>query len=234
MAIVPIITIDGPSGSGKSSLCKALAKHLGWHFLDSGIIYRILAVSALYKQVDITSEEALISLAKCLDSIFFGNDGAPRITLEGKDLSNNIHTEIVGDIASQIAMLPRVRKALIPYQRVFLKDPGLVTDGRDMGTVVFPDAQVKIFLDANPKERAKRRRLQLQGKGLNVHFKQILCEIQERDARDRNRVISPLIPAPGSFFLDSTSFSSGEVIGKALRYTQKVISTPLATRIVNR
>ncbi|NIG98748.1 MAG: (d)CMP kinase [Serratia symbiotica] len=225
-ATAPVITVDGPSSAGKGTLCQAIAESLGWRLLDSGAIYRVLAMSALHNQVDITSEEALVPLAAHLDVCFVAQDGKLLVVLEGEDVSNEIRTETVGNIASRAAKLPRVREALLRRQRAFREEPGLVADGRDMGTVVFPDAPVKIFLDANAEERAQRRRLQLQESGFNVNFECLLAEIRERDDRDRNRVIAPLVPASDAFVLDSTSSSIGEVIQQALGYVQKVMALP--------
>jgi cytidylate kinase len=226
MATVPVITVDGPSGAGKGTLAKAIARSLGWHLLDSGAIYRVLAMSALHHQVDITSEEALAMLAAHLDVCFVAQDSKMLVVLEGEDISNEILTENVGNIASRAAQLLRVREALLRRQRAFREEPGLVADGRDMGTVVFPDALVKIFLDANAEERAQRRRLQLQERGFNVSFECLLADIQNRDDRDRTRAISPLVPASDAFMLDSTSLSIEEVIQQALGYVQKFMALP--------
>jgi cytidylate kinase len=225
-AIAPVITVDGPSGAGKGTLCKALAESLGWRLLDSGAIYRVLALAALHHQVDIASEEALVPLAAHLDVRFFALDGKLQVILEGEDVSNEIRTETVGNTASQTAAFPRVREALLRRQRAFLDLPGLIADGRDMGTVVFPDAPVKIFLDASAEERAHRRMLQLQEKGFNVNFERLLAEIKERDDRDRNRAIAPLVPAIDALVLDSTSMSIDEVIQRALAHIHKVLALP--------
>ncbi|NIH15579.1 (d)CMP kinase [Serratia symbiotica] len=225
-ATAPVITVDGPSGAGKGTLCKAIAESLGWRLLDSGAIYRVLAMAALHHQVDITSEEALVPLAAHLDACFVAQDGKLLVVLEGEDVSNQIRTGTVGNTASRAAKLPRVREALLRRQRAFREEPGLVADGRDMGTVVFPDAPVKIFLDATAEERAQRRRLQLQERGFNVNFKRLLAEIRERDDRDRNRAIAPLVPASDAFVLDSTSLSIGAVIQQALGYVQKIMALP--------
>lgn len=223
-ATAPVITVDGPSGAGKGTLCKAIAEFLGWRLLDSGLIYRVLAIAALHHQVDLASEKALVSLAAYLDVCFITQDSKRLVVLEGEDVSNEIHNETVGNTASRVAKLPRVREALLCRQRAFREKPGLVADGRDMGTVVFPDAPVKIFLDANAGERTQRRRLQLQERGFNVNFEWLLAEIRERDYRDHNRSIAPLVPASDAFFLDSTSLSIGEVIQQALGYVQKVMA----------
>ncbi|ATA21475.1 cytidylate kinase [Gibbsiella quercinecans] len=225
-AIAPVITVDGPSGAGKGTLCKALAESLGWRLLDSGAIYRVLALAALHHQVDIASEEALVPLAAHLDVRFIAQDGRLQVILEGEDVSNEIRTETVGNTASQAAAFPRVREALLRRQRAFREAPGLIADGRDMGTVVFPDAPVKIFLDASAEERAQRRMLQLQEKGFNVNFERLLAEIKERDTRDRNRPVAPLVPAPEALILDSTSMSIDEVIQRALVHAQTILALP--------
>ncbi|MBI6403973.1 (d)CMP kinase [Proteus sp. PR00208] len=219
--IVPVITVDGPSGAGKGTLCQALAKAFGWHLLDSGAIYRVLALAALHHHVDITSEDALVPLAANLDVRFIPNENGLSVILEGEDVSTEIRTETVGNTASQAATFPRVREALLRRQRAFRTAPGLIADGRDMGTIVFPDAQVKIFLEASAEERARRRMLQLQEKGFNVNFERLLSEIKERDYRDRNRAVAPLVAAKDALILDSTSLSIDEVIEKSLAYAKK-------------
>lgn len=222
-AIVPVITVDGPSGAGKGTLCKALAQALGWHLLDSGAIYRVLALAALHHQVNIDSEEALVPLAAHLDVRFDAAEGDLRVIPEGEDVSTAIRTETVGNTASRAAAFPRVREALLRRQRAFREAPGLIADGRDMGTVVFPDAPVKIFLDASAEERAHRRMLQLQGKGFDVNFESLLAEIKERDFRDRNRAVAPLVPAVGALQLDSTSLSIEQVIAQALAHARQTL-----------
>ncbi|MEM0674644.1 MULTISPECIES: (d)CMP kinase [Dickeya] len=219
----PVITVDGPGGAGKGTLCKALANALQWNLLDSGAIYRVLALAALHHQVDITSEEALVPIASHLDVQFVPEDGQLKVILEGEDVSNEIRTQEVGNTASQAAVFPRVREALLRRQRAFRDAPGLIADGRDMGTVVFPDAPVKIFLDASAEERAKRRMLQLQTKGFNVNFERLLSEIKERDDRDRNRSVAPLVPAPDALVLDSTHMTLDEVVERALAYVRQVL-----------
>lgn len=220
-AIAPVITIDGPSGAGKGTLCKAMAESLQWHLLDSGAIYRVLALAALHHQVDIESEEALVPMAAHLDVRFLSVDGEMQVVLEGEDVTGEIRTQEVSNTASRVAAFPRVREALLRRQRAFREEPGLIADGRDMGTVVFPDAPVKIFLDASSEERAHRRMLQLQEKGFNVNFDRLLSEIRERDDRDRNRAIAPLVPATDALVLDSTSMSIEQVIEKALDYAKR-------------
>ncbi|MDE9516872.1 (d)CMP kinase [Xenorhabdus bovienii] len=226
VAIASVITVDGPSGAGKGTLCQALAEALGWQLLDSGAIYRVLALAAIHHQVDIQSEDSLVPLAANLDVRFMPANGKLRVILEGEDVSNEIRTEAVGNTASQAATFPRVREALLRRQRAFRIAPGLIADGRDMGTVVFPDAPVKIFLDASAEERARRRMLQLQEKGFSVNFNRLLSEIQERDFRDRNRAVAPLVPAHDALLLDSTSMSIEEVIDKALTYAKNALALP--------
>ncbi|WP_291968338.1 (d)CMP kinase [Candidatus Symbiopectobacterium sp.] len=220
----PVITVDGPSGAGKGTLCEALAETLQWNLLDSGAIYRVLALAALHHQVDIGSEEALVPLASHLDVRFVAEDGQLKVILEGEDVSNEIRNETVGNTASQAAAFPRVREALLRRQRAFREAPGLVADGRDMGTVVFPDAPVKIFLDASAEERAQRRMLQLQKKGFNVNFERLLSEIKERDVRDRSRPVAPLVPAADALVLDSTDMSIDDVIAKSLSYAREILA----------
>ncbi|MTD26614.1 (d)CMP kinase [Erwinia sorbitola] len=224
MAIAPVITIDGPSGAGKGTLCKAMAEALQWHLLDSGAIYRVLALAALHHQVDIASEEALVPIAAHLDVRFVSNNGEMEVILEGEDVSGAIRTQDVSNTASKVAAFPRVREALLRRQRGFRDFPGLIADGRDMGTVVFPDAPVKIFLDASSEERANRRMLQLQEKGFNVNFERLLSEIKERDERDRNRSIAPLVPADDALVLDSTTMSIEQVIEIALKYAREKLA----------
>lgn len=221
MAVVaPVITIDGPSGAGKGTLCKAMAEALQWHLLDSGAIYRVLALAALHHQVDIESEEALVPIAAHLDVRFVSTDGELAVILEGENVTSEIRTQEVSNAASKVAAFPRVREALLRRQRAFRDRPGLIADGRDMGTVVFPDAPVKIFLDASPEERARRRMLQLQQSGIDVNFERLLSEIKERDNRDRNRSVAPLVPAADALVLDSTSMPIEEVIEKTIAYAR--------------
>ncbi|TCV98144.1 (d)CMP kinase [Biostraticola tofi] len=223
-AAAPVITVDGPSGAGKGTLCKALAESLQWHLLDSGAIYRVLALAALHHHVDIASEEALVPLAAHLDVRFQVSEGQLDVILEGENVSNEIRQETVGNTASRIAAFPRVREALLRRQRAFRAMPGLIADGRDMGTVVFSDAPVKIFLDASSEERAHRRMRQLQEKGFSVNFERLLSEIKERDERDRNRPVAPLIPAADALVLDSTTLTIEDVIAQALAYSKRILA----------
>lgn len=213
-----IITVDGPSGAGKGTLCYALADKLGFDFLDSGAIYRITALAAVKKNVSLEDEEAVAEVGRNLNVQFVPNAGEVNVILDGENVGDQIRTAEAGQNASKVAAFPKVREALLQRQRDFANANGLVADGRDMGTVVFPEAQVKLFLDASAEERAKRRVKQLQSKGFNANFEQILDEIKERDYRDRNRAVAPLVPATDALVLDSTHLSIDEVIQQALAY----------------
>ncbi|MEC7942246.1 MAG: (d)CMP kinase [Pseudomonadota bacterium] len=220
----PVITVDGPSGAGKGTLCMLLADKLGFHLLDSGAIYRVLALAAIHHGVDTESEDALVPLATHLDVQFIAEGDLVKVILEGEDVSGELRKEDTGMAASKVAALPRVREALLRRQRAFSSAPGLVADGRDMGTVVFPEAEAKIFLDASAEERATRRLKQLQQKGLDVRFDDLLSEIQERDDRDRNRPVAPLRPAEDALVLDSTSMNIEQVVEKALHYIESKLA----------
>lgn len=216
-----IITVDGPSGAGKGTLCYALAEKLGFALLDSGAIYRVNALAALKSAVKLDDELALAEVARQLDIQFVPQNGEVEIFLNGENVSGQIRTQEVADAASKTAVFPQVRAALLQVQQDFAKtEKGLIADGRDMGTVVFPNADVKLFLDASAEERAKRRFKQLQNKGINGNFAQILAEIQERDFRDRNRAVAPLKPADDALLLDSTELSIEEVIAQALQFIE--------------
>ncbi|OOF69505.1 (d)CMP kinase [Rodentibacter caecimuris] len=222
-----VITVDGPSGAGKGTLCYALSEKLGFALLDSGAIYRVTALAALKMQeigaVDLNDEFALSELARRLDIQFVPKNGEVNILLDGEDVSRQIRTQEVAQVASKIAVFPQVRSALLQLQQDFSKYDGLIADGRDMGTVVFPLAQVKLFLDASAEERAKRRYKQLQSKGISGNFAQILAEIKERDFRDRNREVAPLKPAEDALLLDSTNLSIDEVITQALTFIRQSV-----------
>ena len=220
---IPVVTIDGPSGSGKGTVAALLAAKLGWKFLDSGALYRLLAFAARNHGVDLTNEEALKVLAAHLDVQFdtAGSGQGMRIVLEGEDVTEAIRNEVVGAGASQVAALPAVREALLQRQKAFREAPGLVADGRDMGTVVFPDATLKIFLTASAEERARRRFLQLKAKGDDVNLASLLDEIRARDERDTQRAVAPLKPADDAIQLDSTALSIEQVLGQILSEVDK-------------
>lgn len=216
MIVAPVITIDGPSGSGKGTVAGLLAKRLGWHLLDSGALYRLLAFAAGNHGVDLTNEEAMKLLAAHLDVQFVATGKGQRIILEGDEVTDLIRNERVGAGASLVASLPAVRDALLQRQQAFQEMPGLVADGRDMGTVVFPHAPLKVFLTASAEERARRRYLQLKAKGDDVNLASLLDEIQARDERDTQRAVAPLKPAADAIQLDSTELSIEQVLERIL------------------
>lgn len=218
---IPVITIDGPSGAGKGTLCQLLAEKLGWNLLDSGAIYRVLAVAAAKRNITEEQVTALSELAEKLDVAFPIENGQVQIILDQENVTNEIRKETTGNMASKIAPIPEVRAALLARQQNFAQLPGLVADGRDMGTVVFPDAPLKVFLDASAEERARRRQLQLQQKGINVNFDNLLQEIQERDFRDRNRAVAPLKAADDAIVIDSTSMPIDEVFTTVFELVNK-------------
>lgn len=214
----PVIAIDGPSGAGKGTLCTVLAKKMNFQLLDSGAIYRVLALAAIRHQVDLDAEDALASLASDLNVSFSVGEDLVNVILDGVDVSRQLRLEQTGTVASKIAAFPKVRDALLRRQRAFATGNGLIADGRDMGTVVFPEAEVKIFLDASAEQRAKRRVLQLEAKGAAADYAQIFAEIADRDFRDRNRAVAPLKPANDALIIDSTKLTVDEVITIALQY----------------
>ncbi|MBA2778949.1 (d)CMP kinase [Billgrantia kenyensis] len=207
-----VLTLDGPGGAGKGTISRLVAERLGWHLLDSGALYRLTALAARRHGVALDDEPALERLAATLDVEFLAEADATRILLEGDDVSREIRTEQAGDAASRVASLNGVRQALLQRQRDFRTPPGLVADGRDMGTVVFPDAELKVFLTASAEERARRRYLQLQEAGVDASLSSLLKEIQARDARDMQRSVAPLKPADDAIELDTTSLSIPEVV----------------------
>lgn len=212
MSVVPVLTIDGPSGSGKGTLARRVAQKLGWHLLDSGALYRLVALAGARCGLGLHDEAGHAELAATA-LIRFSADaaGEERIWLENEEVSREIRTETAGEGASRVAAMPRVRAALTARQQQFAQGPGLVADGRDMGTVIFPDAPLKIFLTASPDERARRRYKQLKDKGFDVSLAALSQELAERDHRDANREVSPLRPANDAELLDSTGLSIEQV-----------------------
>lgn len=232
---IPVITIDGPAGSGKGTIAQAVAQKLGWHILDSGALYRLVALAAQRKGIvmdatdspsvegDSGLEASLAHIAKTLDVVFRPcNGGGVEIRLEDDDVTQAIRTENCGCAASQVAAKKQVRNALLERQRNFQESPGLVADGRDMGTVVFPDAGAKIFLTASPEIRAKRRQNQLKEQGIDANLSGLIRDIEERDTRDMQRKDAPLVPAHDAIIIDTGNLSIDEVVSKVMEVVEKV------------
>ncbi|HMB57444.1 MAG TPA: (d)CMP kinase [Arenimonas sp.] len=216
-ATIPVLTIDGPSGSGKGTISRAVADRLGWHYLDSGAIYRAVGLAAAWENVDLSDPESVAACAARTEIHFETDDsGEPRVIVNGKDATHQLRMETAGAAASAIAAHPPVRAALLDLQKRFRQAPGLVADGRDMGTVIFPDAGYKVFLTASAAERAKRRYKQLKEKGVSVNLDSLLHEIAARDERDAGRAVAPLKPAEDAVVLDSTGMPITEVIERVL------------------
>ncbi len=218
---VPVITIDGPSGSGKGTIAKLAAENLGWHLLDSGALYRLTALACQRHGVDTQVESAVERVAKHLDVQFVPNEEETQVLLESEDVTKVIRTEEVGEIASVVAVYTAVREALLQRQRDFREMPGLVADGRDMGTGIFPDADVKIFLTASVEERARRRYLQLKAQGKDASLAELVEALAARDERDANREIAPLRPANGALVVDSTHMSITQAVEIVLEEARK-------------
>ncbi|TRW89966.1 (d)CMP kinase [Candidatus Methylobacter oryzae] len=212
---VPVLTIDGPSGAGKGTVSRAVAKKLGWHYLDSGSIYRSLAIAALKQHADIKDETAIVNIAQAMQLEFDCGDELV-VRLDGEDITGELGLESTGNTAAIVAVFPKVREVLLQKQKDFKRLPGLVADGRDMGTVVFPDAENKVFLTASADERAKRRYKQLIEKGIDVNLVQITREIEERDRRDTERKTAPLAMASDALYIDSSDMTLESVIEEVL------------------
>ena len=216
---IPLVTIDGPSGSGKGTLCKLLADKTGWNLLDSGALYRVLALAAENHGIDINNEESVVVLAGHMDVQFHGTSDLTSpitVVLEGEDVTRQIRTEQCGKRASVVAAFPKVRTALLERQRAFWETPGLIADGRDMGTVVFPESRLKIFLTASCEERANRRYNQLKAKGNDVSLPELVESVRARDKRDSERSVAPLKPADDAVIIDSTGLTIDQVFDQVM------------------
>ena len=220
---IPVLTIDGPSGSGKGTISRLVAEQLGWHLLDSGAIYRAVGYAAGMAGIDLTDAEAVTRMAETAKIAFRAakDGGDTRVIVNGHDATDELRTETAGAAASAIAAYPALRMALFDKQRGFRKAPGLVADGRDMGTVIFPDAPFKVFLTASAEERARRRYKQLKDKGLNVTLAALLREIQARDERDATRAVAPLRPADDALTIDTTGIPVERVVAAVLAVTHR-------------
>jgi cytidylate kinase len=216
-ASIPVLTIDGPSGSGKGTISRHVARALGWHYLDSGALYRAVGIAASWNDIDLSDASALVRCTFDTEVDFQDEAGdEPRVIVNGLDATDELRTETAGAAASAIAAIPEVRAALKDRQRAFRRSPGLVADGRDMGTVIFPDAGIKVFLTASAEERAERRYKQLKEKGVSVTLPGLLREILARDARDANRAVAPLRPAEDAVRIDTTGLSIDDVVERVL------------------
>lgn len=220
---IPVLTVDGPSGSGKGTVGLLLAQRLGWHFLDSGALYRAVGVAASQQQIDFNDRSALVELAQRMDIRFIPNASGDlmAVILNGADVGDSLRTEESGRYASMVAVIPEIRQVLLRKQHSFRQSPGLVADGRDMGTAVFPDAILKIYLTASAEVRADRRYKQLKDKGFDVNLRQLLDEIRERDKRDAERTASPLKPADDAHILDTSQLDISGVVEQVYRLLQE-------------
>lgn len=217
MSKIPVLTIDGPSGSGKGTISRAVAERLGWHYLDSGALYRAVGLAAAWEGLDLSDGEAVAQCAARTQIRFeTAGEGEPRVIVNGKDATRLLRTETAGAAASAIAAHPPVRAALVALQHSFRKPPGLVADGRDMGTVIFPDAALKVFLTASAQARAERRYKQLIEKGFSANLPGLLRDLEERDRRDASRAIAPLAPAEDAQVVDSTALGIDETVERVL------------------
>lgn len=212
----PVLTIDGPSGAGKGTVSRIVSRRLGWHYLDSGALYRAVGVAASWANLDMSDAAALVRCTFDTKVDFVEGEQGLRVLVNGADATDELRLETAGAVASAIAPIPEVRAALKERQRAFRRDPGLVADGRDMGTVIFPDAPYKVFLTASAEERAQRRHKQLKDKGVSVNFDDLLREIMARDARDAQRTVAPLKPADDAVLIDTSGIGIDEVVARVL------------------
>lgn len=214
--LAPVLTIDGPSGAGKGTISRIVARRMGWHYLDSGALYRAVGVAASWADIDTSDASALVRCTFDTHVQFVEQGEAMRVLVNGTDATDELRLETTGALASAIAAIPEVRAALKERQRAFRELPGLVADGRDMGTVIFPDASYKVFLTASAEERAERRHKQLKDKGVSVSFDDLLREIMARDARDAQRTVAPLKPADDAVLIDTTGIGIDDVVARVL------------------
>ncbi|HEL5027208.1 MULTISPECIES: (d)CMP kinase [Stenotrophomonas] len=214
--LAPVLTIDGPSGAGKGTISRIIARRMGWHYLDSGALYRAVGVAASWADIDTSDASALVRCTFDTHVQFVEQGEAMRVMVNGTDATDELRLETTGALASAIAAIPEVRAALKERQRAFRELPGLVADGRDMGTVIFPDASFKVFLTASAEERAERRHKQLKDKGVSVNFDDLLREIMARDARDAQRTVAPLKPADDAVLIDTTGIGIADVVARVM------------------